>query len=144
MKGPAVTKGKAIKLLKKQFSRKHVKASLVKEFNLFIRQRDKNICFTCGSTKQPTCGHLITCANESTQFDELNCHCQCAGCNMVHEWHPETYTLKFIQIYGQDRYENLVMKSKQKSGLKTAELNVLLNHYRELNKQLTPRQSQNL
>jgi hypothetical protein len=127
----AISKSAAIKKLKKQFNRKAVKKELVKVFNQYIRERDKNRCFVCGTTANPTCGHLITCANESTQFDELNCHCQCRNCNFSHEYRPEAYTLKFISVYGAERYENLVIRSRQKSGMKTADLKILLDFYRQ-------------
>lgn len=131
---PAITKKQAVKKLKKQFSRKAVIKRLDDIFSLYVRARDKNICFVCG--KRPPevvmqCGHLITRGSHSTRWDDANAHAQCRGCNFSHEHRPEHYTTAYINKWGLAAYENLVFKSKQPSKLKTADLELLIIHYKQ-------------
>ena len=130
----ALTKDQAIKKLKKQFSRKAVVKQLDKVFADYIKARDKR-CVQSTKTepcKAPlTCGHLITRANYSTRWDEGNAFGQCASHNLTHEHHPEYFTTWYIERFGAQSYQLLVAKSKQPSRLKTAELVVLIEYYRQ-------------
>lgn len=82
-------------------------------FNKFIREKYNNTCVTCGTTRNPTCSHLITSVKASTRFDPLNCVCQCKSCNYEHEYRPEKYTAWWLNKYGLAAYNDLVAKSNQ-------------------------------
>lgn len=77
----------------------------------YVRKRDKK-CITCHTRVRLTCSHLITCSKNSVRWDELNCHCQCYGCNMRHEYYPEYYTAWYITNYGSSAYEELCARSQ--------------------------------
>lgn len=116
-----------------------VKKRLWDVFSLYIRERDNYICFTCGINKEVAklrdmcmqAGHLITRKNTSTLYDDLNTHCQCSGCNMAHEFHPEVYTTAFIKKYGVEAYERLVIKSKMTLKLSKADMEAMIVYYKQ-------------
>ncbi len=81
-------------------------------FSLFIRARDKK-CVTCPATTKLQCGHLFSRVSFSTRWDELNCHTQCEGCNMSHEYDPQPFTSWFIHKFGLEAYDELHAKSKK-------------------------------
>ena len=87
--------------------RKHV---LDKVFSLYIRARDHNRCVTCWTTENPTNWHLFSRVANSTRFDELNCHCQCSGCNMQHENDPQPFIRRFKNKYWEQAFEDLHTK----------------------------------
>jgi hypothetical protein len=98
-------------------------------FNAWIRRRDKNECVCCGTTKNPTAGHLITAGKKSTKFSELNTHCQCAKCNFLHEHFPERYTQWFIRHYGVEVYDQLIFDSNQIKKFTREELEEIIRRY---------------
>jgi hypothetical protein len=100
-------------------------------FNAWIRRRDGNRCVCCGTTQNPTCGHLITAGKKSTRFDELNCHCQCRTCNYSHEFRPEIYTLWFIRKFGGEAYDDLVTRSNAIKKFTREELEEIIRRYGE-------------
>lgn len=56
-------------------------------FSKYIRERDKNICFTCGRKGEGSgshAGHFISKAvgGNVLYFHEENVHCQCYNCNI--------------------------------------------------------------
>jgi hypothetical protein len=79
--------------------------------SLYIRTRDR-ACVLCGKTDIQN-GHLITRGCFSTRWEEINCHAQCKGCNMYHEFNPHRYINWFITKYGLKTYQDLVIKSNQ-------------------------------
>lgn len=102
-------------------------------FSLYIRNRDKGICFTCGKVgeiKEMQCGHYWSRSYNSTRFDEKNCHCQCVGCNVFKSGNKEIYTLNLIQKYGKRVLEELNKKRLQVKQFSTSELQDLIEHYK--------------
>ena len=72
--------------MKKQ-SISQLKKKLWKEFSLFIRQRDKFTCFTCGRKGEGGgmhAGHFISksVGGIALYFHEENVHAQCYNCNI--------------------------------------------------------------
>lgn len=64
-----------------------MKKKLWKVFSVFIKQRDKGICYTCGAFcegKNAHCGHFIpkSVGGLALYFHEDNNHLQCARCNI--------------------------------------------------------------
>lgn len=80
-------------------------------FSKYIKERDQR-CVNCGATSNLQCGHLFTRTNYSTRWDEINAYCQCAGCNMRHEYDAYPLTRFFITKYGIDSYDKLHQKHK--------------------------------
>jgi len=118
-KGMGVVK-KELKRAKKSKRIKRIKLptihSLVlkadQKFAAYIRNRDGNKCILCGSTKNPTCGHLIKRGKKATRWDEVNCNCLCSGCNYKDNFEHDHYVLWFLREYGQPMYEDLLERSK--------------------------------
>lgn len=72
---------------KKLLSISKLKKKLWTEFSLYIRTRDKFICFTCGKKGEGSgihAGHFISKAagGLALYFNEDNCHAQCYHCNI--------------------------------------------------------------
>ena len=72
---------------KKQPSISALKKKLWTVFSLYIRQRDKNICFTCGKYAEGSgyhAGHFISksVGGITLYFHEDNVHGQCYSCNI--------------------------------------------------------------
>jgi hypothetical protein len=115
--------------------RKKLVAKLDAVFSEYIRARDGYRCITCGVQGRERdglmqCGHLFTRASYSTRWDELNCFCQCRGCNLSHEYDPAPFTIRFIHKYGQEAYERLYAKSKSTLKLTDADMEILIGLYR--------------
>mgnify|MGYP003403394761 CR=1 FL=1 len=98
-----------IKVSKGKTSSERVKIrkELDRVFSLFIRKRDSNTCVVCWSTDNPNNWHLFSRSNLSTRWDEVNCNCQCASCNILHEANPRPYTEWFKREYWEAMYEDL-------------------------------------
>jgi rubredoxin len=120
-------------------NRSKLKKELIRIFSLYIRERDGYKCVICGRTRESTViqnGHLITCSSGSTQFDELNCHCQCRDCNYTHEYHPEIYTSWFIKKYSLEAYDMLCIKSRKSTKFKAADFKIMIELYKKKIKEL--------
>lgn len=79
------------------------KKELDRVFSVFIRLRDKGVCFTCGdkkSWKYQQNGHYVSRVWLSLRFDEKNCNCQCAGCNVFKGGNMDEYAVRLIEKYG--------------------------------------------
>lgn len=122
---------------RKKSNRKKLVKLLDKYFSIYIRTRDKNICFTCDKTlDNMQCGHLITRAKYSVRWNEKNACCQCAGCNLKHEYYPEIFTQKYINKFGIDQYNELVQKSNELSDYSNTELELMIEFFKKKIKEL--------
>ena len=97
-------------------------------FSIFIRKRDKK-CVICGTKERLTNGHLITRSKYSVRWSVVNCHCQCIGCNMLHEYQPERFTLWFIKKFGESVYTKLVLDSNKIRKFSNSDLETLIEQY---------------
>ena len=96
-------------------------------FSKWIRERDKNICFTCGRKADfSQAGHFIprSVGGLALYFNEDNVHCQCSFCNLtmrgnIYEYGKrlgekkvqELYRLKQqITKWGEEDYLTLIKK----------------------------------
>lgn len=87
-------------------------------FSKYIRERDNNICFTCGKKcegKGSHAGHMIPKASGglSLYFHEKNVHCQCFNCNINLGGNGAIYAMKFIQKYGQEEFDEIIRLKNQ-------------------------------
>ena len=95
MRKVAKVKKKSIKELKKE---------LWRLFSRYIRERDKFICYTCGSPGNEA-GHYYHSKGYLIHFDERAVHCQCGSCNRWKSGNLQEYSLCLIRDYGPDILE---------------------------------------
>ena len=98
------------------------KKKLDKVFSDFIRQRDKGVCFTCGTRKpwkEMQNGHFISRSHNAMRFDERNCNCQCVGCNVFKSGNMPAYAINL-----QSKYGNEILKTLYKAGQKVKQFSV--------------------
>lgn len=82
-------------------------------FSVFIRIRDKGVCFTCGKVapwKYQHNGHYISRVYLITRWDEKNCNCQCPGCNIFKHGNMDEYAVRLTRKYGAKVLEELNQK----------------------------------
>lgn len=114
----------------KKPSRKTLVKKLDKVLSKYIRARDKR-CVVCGSTERLTNGHLFTRRAYSTRWTELNCHCQCWGCNYRHEFDFYPYQNWFVKKYGQEVYDELYREYRTPRKFRNSDLIELIELYEE-------------
>lgn len=79
-----------------------------KEFNRFIRDRDKySGCISCGGSVDHA-GHYFTVGQHSAlRFDEVNCQGQCVSCNCYKHGNLIYYRKGLVKKYGELEVEAL-------------------------------------
>jgi hypothetical protein len=99
-----------------------------KVFSLWIRKRDKGVCYTCGRRfpiGELNAGHFIH--KDCLDFDERNIHAQCVYCNFRLHGNLTKYAEHLIKQYGADiigilnRLGDKVRKFKQQELLNIIE-----------------------
>jgi len=93
----------------------YIRDRLDEIFSFEIRIRDRFVCVVCKRTYPevlPGCGHLITRNCYPTRWAEDNAHCQCSGCNLIHEDRPDIYRRIWETLHGgHEAYEALVTRA---------------------------------
>lgn len=94
-----------------------------KHFSQWVKNRDKNICFTCGRYAEGSGmhgGHFITGAAcpPSLYFDERNVHAQCYHDNINLSGNWPAYYEKMVQTYGEEQVQELMNMRHKKAGEK--------------------------
>lgn len=82
-------------------------------FSKYIRQRDKGICFTCGSKKGVQAGHFIKRNHKRLRFNLTNVHAQCVKCNHFLHGNDQEYIQQLIKYYGTERLMALFAKKNE-------------------------------
>ncbi len=100
-----------------------------KLFSKYIRERDKNICFTCGGYANQA-GHFVH--KDSLDYNEMNIHAQCTRCNLYLSGNQIEYTLRMIDKYGRDRVEELRARRHEVHHWTVGELEGLIEKYSEI------------
>lgn len=123
---------------KKREAKKESKSRLTKDldkvFSIFIRQRGKGKCISCGAQsewKNMQCGHYIRRSVMNTRWDEDNCHSQCMPCNVFKSGNYPAYTLALMSKYGADIIEELNERSQQIKKWEKDELKEMIKKYSE-------------
>ena len=119
-----------IKLAKKPTYKSRVK-ELDRVFSIYIRRKENNVCFTCGSTKNSQCGHYVSRKYLSLRWDELNCHCQCSSCNIFKNGNMDEYARKLELKYGFGILQKLAEIKAKTVKYTVDELDILIKHYTE-------------
>jgi len=121
---------------KKREAKKESKSTLIKEldrvFSIFIRQRGKGKCISCGAVsewKNMQCGHYIRRSVMNTRWDEDNCHSQCMPCNVFKSGNYPAYTLALMSKYGAEIIEELNERSQQVRKWEKSELKEMIKKY---------------
>jgi len=104
-----------------------------KVFALYIRTRDKNICFTCGKKEikkgQYHAGHWL---HATLDFDERNVNGQCSRCNRYLHGNGILYTLNMIDLHGRRAVNSLLKDAQKEYRPSERQLNEYIEHYGEL------------
>lgn len=123
----------------KQLGRKKLSHSswikkLDKVFNKYIRTRDNNICYTCGSTTQPQAGHFIpkSATGLELRYNEKNVHCQCVRCNKWLGGNLSVYSLELERQYGYGIIQELSSYKKVVSKWTDKEFQEKYDYYKDL------------
>lgn len=78
--------------------------------NAYIRERDPDVCISCGVTHSSAwqAGHYIAVgANSTLRFDEDNIHKQCIQCNMFKGSNATQYRIGLVAKIGVERVDRL-------------------------------------
>ncbi len=116
---------KPIKKKQKKLSYIKLRRKLDKVFSIYIRTRDKGVCFTCGvqkPIKQMQAGHYISRSSLALRFDERNVNCQCMPCNVWKHGAMDVYALKLQAKYGDGILADLQRMKHQLTKFSTKEL----------------------
>ena len=97
----------------KKTERQRAIAKADKTFGDYIKARDHYVCFTCGTRTNSTVGHLLTRSKKSIRYDEENAYCQCSMCNGLHEEYPQIYIDHYIDLNGQEQYDELSLRGNK-------------------------------
>ena len=113
------SKPKSVRELKKELDR---------VFSLYIRNRDRKICFTCGKPGNQA-GHFISRSHNSTRYSELNVAAQCLSCNIFKHGNHAEYAYRLIQKYGRKEFEHLIKRGREIKQFRAKELEILIQKY---------------
>ena len=113
---------------------------LWKLFSIYIRNRDKRKCITCGrqfwdeekgewSLNGLEAGHY---KHGVLDFDEMNINCQCTKCNHFLSGNLSEYSLYLLQKYGKKKFEDLHNRAKQPKPLSLEEYQQKIDYYKNI------------
>ena len=103
-----------------------LKAKAEKLFHAWICKRDRGVCFTCGKQGNQA-GHFL---HGKLDFEPLNLHCQCAGCNHYKSGNLGMYAIRLIDNYGQVIVDDLIYRSNQVHKYTRDELEKIIEKYK--------------
>lgn len=113
-------------------------AKLIKKldavFSIYIRNRDKGVCFTCGVKKNPKemqCGHYESRSHFETRWDTRNCHCQCYSCNVMRNGNMTNYAINLIKKYDKGILDRLHKLAQTPVRLKREDLLSQIEFYKK-------------
>lgn len=89
-----------------------IKEKAWKVFSLFIRNRDKFVCFTCGVRGDRTTTNAGHFKHNVLDFDEVNIHCQCIQCNHYKSGNLDVYAEKLVKMYGAGGFGELLKRAR--------------------------------
>lgn len=114
-----------------------LKKQLWKLFSIYIRQRDKGICISCGKRddwKKTHAGHFV---HDCMDFNEMNINCQCARCNKWLHGNLANYAIRLKDKIGMQKVEWLLGQKGKLYKYSVGELKLLINHYKKQNGNFT-------
>ncbi len=108
--------GKPVKTAKRLPTIKQLVKKLDQVFSLYIRLRDKGVCFTCGKKdeiKKMQCGHYESRSHYNTRWDCQNANSQCLRCNIFLKGNYPIYSINLEKKYGLGILEDLHLRAQQ-------------------------------
>ncbi|MDA9970735.1 recombination protein NinG [Flavobacteriaceae bacterium] len=127
----------------KKSTRKKLVDKLDKVFSIYIRRRyaDNDIaeCFTCGKQdhwKKLQNGHFQSRKHYATRWHELNCQTQCAGCNVFRYGEQFKFARNLDNTYYDGLADELHIEANKTVKLDNTDLEMLIEKYEMLIKQL--------
>lgn len=75
--------------------------------SIYVRLRDNNTCFTCGSKHKPQNGHFVPRTWSLLRYDLRNNNCQCYSCNVCRKGNLDEYAFRLQEKYGKNIVEVL-------------------------------------
>lgn len=113
------------------------KKELDRVFSIYIRKRDKNICFTCKRYfERLQAGHFISRQHNSVRYSEMNTNAQCVACNVWKRGNIGEYAHQLIEKYGQKKFKELVAEGRKIKQWDKKELEKLVELYKQKTKDL--------
>lgn len=106
-------------------------------FSIYIRKRDKFICFTCGRKGEGSgihAGHFInkSIGGLGLYFHEQNVHAQCYHCNINLGGNGATYARRLEEVYGKELINELwQLKNQNLVQYRIEDYQRLINEYQE-------------
>jgi hypothetical protein len=132
---------KSLKPVRK--SRRPARGVLVRRldaiYSQYIRLSEPNVCVTCGEQKhwkELQNGHFYSRGRYATRWEDLNCHPQCARCNVFLKGNYINYTRYMIDRFGREAVDQLEVKSKSTIKISTPELEEKIEYYKKKVKEL--------
>lgn len=126
-------------MAKKKKTRSQVVKLLDSVFSEWIRRRyAKNevaVCVTCTKQdhwKKLQAGHFQSRKHYSTRWDETNVQVQCAGCNVFRYGEQYKFSKWLDENIGKGTAEELAEKARQIVKFSTAELEEMIQKYKDL------------
>ncbi len=119
-------------ILMRKITISSLKKKADKTFSEWIRKRDNYVCFTCGKKGDKSSmqnGHYISRSINILRYSELNCHCQCIGCNVFQHGNIPEYAIRLQQKYGEDILQTLHKKKQEFHQFKKEELEDIIQKY---------------
>jgi len=127
----------------KKSIRKKLVDKLDKVFSIYIRRRyadnDVSVCFTCGKEdhwKKLQNGHFQSRKHYATRWHELNCQVQCAGCNVFRYGEQFKFARNLDNTYYDGLAYELYIEANKTVKLDNTDLEMLIEKYEMLIKQL--------
>lgn len=105
----------------KKTDRKRLIASLDQLMREFIKKTETKCC-CCGTTEGLQVGHFITRRVYALRWDIRNCHAQCSGCNLRHNFDPSGYSRYMLRTYGKPIFDELIDTKNKATKLSLTQL----------------------
>ena len=127
----------------KKTQRKKLIEKLDKIFSIYIRRRnainDIAECFTCGKQdhwKKLQNGHFQSRKHYSTRWHEQNCQVQCAGCNVFRYGEQFKFARNLDNTFYDGLADELHIEANKTVKLDNTDLQMLIEKYEMLIKEL--------
>lgn len=104
-------------------------------FSLFVRQRDRGVCFTCGvkrSISEMQNGHYRPRGIPWLRYDPRNCNCQCRECNEDLRGNIPAYNIRLLNRYGSTIFYEFDQLEKKKEKFLRSDFQHVIDTYKPL------------
>lgn len=107
-KRPPISDSGEKRTRRKRSPLKKAQDRLWKVFSAHVKERDGNVCFSCGASGLEGngwhAGHMFPAGGSNIlRYHPLNVHSQCYKCNINFGGNGAAYASRFIEVYGIDQ-----------------------------------------